>query len=148
MTREDAVTRLKNWGNFMTLVTELDEEIRDLRRSIEYNRNVKAARIDGMPKNKSIKKPTEETAIKNIEKLETEIKCIENQIVNLKINKDETEEFLNTLEAIENKLIRMRYVRKKNWQAVSLQIYLSIRQCYRVHNKILDKMCKYFGEGE
>ena len=148
MTREDAVIILRNWGSCRTIIIELEEDIRDLRRKIEYGRSISSRRLDTVPIEGRISKPTEEKAIKNIDRYEEEIRETEEKIKRLMYNKELVDDFINSLEITEQRLINMRYSKRKNWQAVSMKIYLSIRQCYRVHNKILDRMCLYFGQDE
>ncbi|MCD8090934.1 MAG: hypothetical protein LUD81_10035 [Clostridiales bacterium] len=144
MTRAEAVGRLKTWGNYLNIITGLDEDIREIRKAIEYNRGVRALALKNVPSSKNISKPTENTAIKNIDDCENEIQEIENQIKAVKKNKEEIDNFITTLELTEQRLLRVRYVRKKSWEAVSMKIHLSNRQCYRVHNKILKIMSDYF----
>ncbi len=144
MTREQAVTGFKNWGNYLNIVTGLDEDIREIRKTIEYNRGVRALSLKEAPSSKKTAKPTEDTAVKNIDCYESEIKDIENQIKALTENKKNIDKFITTLDPTEQRLLRVRYVRKKSWEAVSMKIHLSSRQCYRVHNRLLEMLSDYF----
>ncbi|MCD7905189.1 MAG: hypothetical protein LUG24_06370 [Clostridiales bacterium] len=143
MTREQAVNRLKSWGNYITIITGLQEDIIEIRKTIEYNRGVRALKLDGIPHGSVPSKPTEDKAVKNIDCYEEEISEIENQIRAVKGNKEEIDKFAEELDETEKSLLRYRYMRRKNWDAISMRIHLSDRQCYRVHNKILRRLISY-----
>ncbi|MCD8157497.1 MAG: DUF1492 domain-containing protein, partial [Clostridiales bacterium] len=143
MTRNQAAGRLKSWGNYINIITGLQDDIIEIRKTMVYNRGLKAVKTDIIPNNSNVSKPMENIAVKNIDVYEEEISEIENQIKAVKKNKEDIDKFVDSLEDIEQRLLRFRYIRKKSWNAISMKIHLSDRQCYRVHNKILDKLTTY-----
>lgn len=140
--RSKAEMILKNWGRYVYLAAGLDEEINDLRYRIRRRTAPNAATYDREVKVTDIQKPTER-AVTDIEELENCIKNFEKRLSELKANKEIADYFLNTLEATERLLIEMRYRRGKAWQAISKKIYLSTRQCFRIRNKILDRLGEF-----
>ncbi|MCC8015329.1 MAG: hypothetical protein LIO87_09045 [Eubacterium sp.] len=144
MTRQEAVRRLKNWGGYIQIINGIEEEIREMRLNIEHNRSLRAVSLDGMPKGSGIHKPTEETAVKNITLLQEDIAAAEDRIRAERDRKAEVDSFVESLDRLEQKILRLRYIKKKTWQYISMNVYLSLRQCYRVHNKILELMCEKF----
>lgn len=144
MTKNEAINRLKDWGGYIGIISGIEEEIREMKLMIEYNRSLKGLSFDGMPKAAAVKKPTEAAAIKNIAVIEQEIKAARERIKHEEEKKAETDSFVESLDQTEQRILRLRYIKKKTWQSISMRIYLSLRQCYRVHGRILDKMCRYF----
>lgn len=133
----------KCWGDFVRITSRLNDDILEIKRLIGYNRQVRAMTYDGVPGSSDISKPTEETAIKNIEVYEAEIRELEKRIGEVRKNKDLVDEFLLTLDTYDRRLISLRYLRRKSWENISMNIYMSVRQCYRIHNKILAALGEY-----
>ncbi len=142
MNKEDCVRMFKSWGDFVRITSRLNDDILEIRRLIGYNRQLKAMSYNEMSSS-DISKPTENIAIKNIEVYEAEIKDLEMRIRNIKQNKEFVDGFLLTLDTFDRRLISLRYLRKKGWDNISMNVYMSVRQCYRVHNKIIKALGEY-----
>ncbi|MCC8014167.1 MAG: hypothetical protein LIO87_03145 [Eubacterium sp.] len=144
MNRKEAERRLRNWADYIKIIAGIEEEIREIRLKIEHNRSLKGVSFDGMPKDSGIHKPTEEAAVKNVAVFEEEIRLAEERIRAERDRKAEVDSFIESLDSLEQKIVRLRYVKKKSWEYIAMNVYISPRTCFRRHNKILDLMCGWY----
>ncbi len=50
------------------------------------------------------------------------------------------DDIINSLEDYERKVIGNRYFNKKAWQAVAFNSHISLRQCFNIKNKVINKI--------
>ena len=136
---------LKSWAchehiNEINRIKILNTELKGLKALKEER---KLAQLKG----ESVSDHVEKIALK-IAQVEEEINFLEKRLSLLKHEKELVDNFMTSLDSTEYDLIVYRYKKRKNWQAVSMGIYLSIRQCFRKHNKIINDLLKYMEEND
>lgn len=144
MYREESVKRLKDWGNYNGISSRINDDINEFKELIKKGRELSAVRYDKHNTKTGISKPTEGAAIRN-GIYEEEIKALEKKLEELNENRQLVESFLDTLDVYDRRMISLRYLRKKSWDYISMNTYLSVRQCFRKHNRILTRFDEFCG---
>ena len=115
-----------------------DEEKRVKKAIIEWGKikkvnNLKQEEIDILQR--AIKKGNE--TIKTAEK---EIERIENEIETRLQKYSDTGKIINSLSEDEQAIVNYRYLKEYSWVKVAQKMYISERQVFNIHKKLLEKL--------
>lgn len=143
MDREDVKLKLKKWGECIELCKANIERIQYIKELCEETRTVSAInyerQIGGGSKNTPIS-TVEKSVIKTIDVYQKSINEIEEEIENLMRFKTFVDKAITILESDERKIIYLRYDKGLSWDSIPRVIHKSRMQCFRIHNKVLDKL--------
>lgn len=139
--KKDVKKQLRQWGEALDQCREKIERAEDLRRLCDETRDLKSIRYSVMPKTSSIDSHVEKIVIKTIDVYEKAIDEIESEIENIMEMKAHVDGAVNLLENEEQKIIYLRYRDGLSWDYIPDIIHKSRMQCFRIHNRVIDKMC-------
>lgn len=96
----------------------------------------KGANLDGMPKNPGVGDPLIGITTKRQDLAER----YQAKLEELDAAQIQVEELIATLEPLERKLFRHRYIEGLTWEAVCVEMNYSWRQTHNIHSQALDKL--------
>lgn len=128
--------QLLNWGGSLDLCKRKQDEIRKINRILEDGRNllIEIPLENGTYEvcNVSIDKMTK-IYEKEIQRIQT---CMEQRLK----EKRHMDELIDNLECDEQEFLYLRYRKGFGYDYISLKIHMSRAQCFRVHDRALDKL--------
>ncbi|MCL2817173.1 MAG: hypothetical protein FWD39_02145 [Clostridiales bacterium] len=124
--------KLKEYRNILAELAELQEELVFLRGG-----GLNGVCLDGMPRS-SQKGDFTASAVTKIFSLEGLLK---EKIEKLTVLRLEIERAIEGLPSLERRLLRLRYVEGNSWEEISLTMSYSMPHIWRLHDKILKKIC-------
>ncbi|MBP2027422.1 RinA family phage transcriptional activator [Acetoanaerobium pronyense] len=125
---------------------KLNNDLKDLLGS-KYETSVTAQLTEAISGNRSISNKTEQAVIKISEIYDHKANLIKNKINILLKNQYLIEESLERLEHDQKKIIELRYFQRYKWEIISKKLKYSISNCYKLHDKALNKLSIEFERG-
>lgn len=125
--------KLHNWANTTKMISLQNTELTHLRAICREAEASKRLIPEGKPA----------AACKNvIEACQNRIEQIDRTIKKYRDDKISMDNVVDNLDYTEQIIIRQRYMYNKGWDCILayLPVPLSTRQCYRIHNEILEKI--------
>jgi DNA-directed RNA polymerase specialized sigma subunit len=123
-------------------IRELNEKINDaLQHKIDCD-TLKARQINGMPHGTGLSNPTYEAVQKIIDKWDSDIRKMAEEVNRLIDNKTAIDKGLNALTWKEYRLIELRYIIGLTWERVAAEANYGVQHCHRLHRQALEKMRK------
>lgn len=129
--REKANIYLKNWARAIIEMENLQIEINKLKRKESFLEDIYLE--DKKEIEQFYKQKLEDTKIK-----------LKNVIKNYKL----VDEIIEQLQPYEQSIIKKRYISKMKWQQISVNVHISIRQCFNIKNNVMDKIIEKIEEEE
>lgn len=114
---------LKNWGRGIIDIENLQAEINKIRKHNSIFENIQ------------LKDKNDIVDIYN-KIIDEKLKKLENTVYEYKFIDD----IVSDLEEYQKDIIKYRYIYKNSWQAVALKAHISLRQCFNVKNKVINKI--------
>ena len=82
--------------------------------------------------------------LKEDDKACEEVLSAQKDLIEIYISKIKNYVFIDTILKTEleyaNKILTDKYLKNKSWQAVALNNYISVRQCFNIKNRVLEKI--------
>lgn len=103
-------------------------------------KDMKGIYYNGMPKTKNVTSLVENSVIKTLNLYDETIKNITNEINKRIEDKLYLDRFILRLSDEEQELLKIRYIEECGWDYIPMKIHISRKQCFRIHDKILEKM--------
>ncbi len=135
MDRKQAARCFYEWGSYTMLLTGLNEELLKIKREIERGTLLIEDALAILPQNTahpSLTPPGRGA-----------LTALYSKIDLLNLNHSNVSNYLLTLDYYDRRLITLRYARHKSWDAIAYAVHLSDRQCFRVHNRLLNGYINY-----
>lgn len=143
MKKDDKIKRILNiWGHAEKICREKNERVTELKRLCRETGDIQCFRISGMPASKGALSHIENSVIKTIDVYEKSILRLEEEIKEILSIKALIDSFIAFLEHDEKKIITLRYRDGLSWDYIPDIVHKSRMQCFRIHNKVIDKWNK------
>ena len=140
MTKEqmqDARQRVKDHLNqYRQLVAEKLQIQQEMQRIEMETTAASAPNMDGMPRGSGVSDPTAARAFARIRIRER----YEAQLAELDRAQLELEHLIGSLDPVERRVMRYRYMQGLQWEAVCAAMNYSWRQTHKIHARALDKL--------
>lgn len=136
MTKDELKIRLKRYLD----IKDEAKQIQELRDALL---DPKGANLDAMPRSSGPGNPVE-AARKQREDLKRDY---DRKLEELAEEQAYIESMIESLDPIERKLMRHRYIEGMTWEKVCVAINYGWTQTHEMHGKILDKLLTKYGEG-
>lgn len=133
MTRDELKAQLRKYH-------DLKAERAQLRREIERIEAImaapKGANLDGMPRSPGAGDPVLQAVTQHMALLER----YQAQETKTAAAQAEIEDMIESLDSLERRLMRHRYIEGLGWEAVCVEIGYSWRQTHNIHARALDQL--------
>ncbi len=131
---------LSVWGNAEEICKEKRERVFELRKLCDDAGEINGIKISDMPKQKKISSHVENSVIKTIDVYEKTIFKLEQDIKRILQTKAYIDSVISFFESDEKKIITLRYHEGLSWDYIPEIIHKSRMQCFRIHNKVIEKL--------
>ncbi|WP_317367724.1 hypothetical protein [uncultured Tyzzerella sp.] len=123
--REKGEKYLKNWGQGILDIQNLQTEINQIRKN---NDAFDTIQIENKEDIVNIYSSVINEKLVKLKNLMYEYKIVDDVISNL--------------EDYQKDVIRFRYIYKNSWQSVALKVHISLRQCFNIKNLVINRILK------
>jgi DNA-directed RNA polymerase specialized sigma subunit len=138
----DIKKMLSEYPTYSDRIRELNEKINDaLNHKIDCD-TLKAQKLSGMPYGTGLSDPTFEAVQRIIDKWDSDIRKMAEEVNRLIDNKTAIDKGLNALTWKEYRLIELRYIIGLTWERVAAEANYGVQHCHRLHRQALEKMRK------
>ncbi len=114
---------LRRWGQAITEMERLQKEISNLKKGNYFFKDIY---LDD-------KRDIEECYLDILYDKKTKLSKI---IKDYKI----VDDLVQNLELYQQEMLKSRYGQKKSWQAIALNVHISVRQCFNIKNKVIKEI--------
>jgi DNA-directed RNA polymerase specialized sigma subunit len=138
----DLKKMLSEYTTYDNRIEKLNKKINDaMTHKIDCD-TLKARQIDGMPHGTQLSNPTLEAVQKIIDKWDSDIRKMAEEVNRLIDCKAAVDKGLNALTWKEYRLIELRYIIGLTWERVAAEANYGVQHCHRLHRQALEKMRK------
>lgn len=139
---ERALEALRRWRAAQEEMEGLRIDLRHcVTRREEAERSIPARPLDGMPRASGGRAdPTLRAAEELVDHIMGRERRLLERMRKLMAEREATERAIGELGDAEQRIVRMRWMRRLNWVAVAIRLELSERQCQRIHIGALIRM--------
>lgn len=132
MTKQEIKQKLLSYRQINSECTDIGNRIKQLDGYLEPSATVNT----GMPKSSGISNPTELKA-ENLNQLRELLEKKHGELFKAQM---EIEVLIETLDPLERRLCRYRYIEGHTWEEVCVDLNYSWKQTHRIHARILSKL--------
>lgn len=133
MTRDELKAQLRKYTD---LKAERAQLLREIKRIEDIMAAPKGASLDGMPRSPGAGDPVLQTVTQHLVLLER----YQAQEAKLAAAQTEIEDMIESLDSLERRIMRHRYLEGLTWEEVCVAICYSWRQTHNIHARALDQL--------
>ena len=144
MAEKEAIRLIRAYSDLQGALRDIHNEIQALKRDIEYMRQLTAVQRDGMPHGTGTSDPTARQAIEIADIYDKRIAELNGRVRMIMDNRRLVEQMLDILSRDERRVITARYIDNIRWDYIPGKVHISRRNCFRLEEKALKKICAKF----
>ena len=133
---------LNLWGKAIQICEERNERIEELKQLCKDTGDIQSLRPKETPSKRNFSSRIENSVIKTIEIYEKTILKLENDVEETLRIKASIDSWISFQEREEQQILTLRYRDGLSWDYIPDMVHRSRMQCFRIHNKALDKLSK------
>lgn len=140
-TSTNKIKQLLNiWGKAEKICREKTERVYELKKLCKETGDIRSKELNGLPCSKTMSSHIENSVIKTIDVYEKTIARLEHDITEVLSIKANIDSWVSFLEHDEQKILTLRYRDGLSWDYIPDIIHKSRMQCFRIHNKVINKI--------